>query len=1108
LTVTDDGGLNGTYTQIVEVVDPAILRVYLPEGIYVKQNTGDPWIDEGWLLNRTGDSWSFTLKIYDTSKCLTSYDTHLIVALNDAAYNNLQSLSINGTSIPKSAFKNGKPKPYGKAYWPNCVYPTWFNDTYINVGTIPPKGSVTLTVSVTFSNATGARMHFDAYGSVVNRTPCSWAEVTWSPNSEDSTVLYQAAPLPLSVSITPTSAVIDLGQYVTFNSIVSGGTTPYSYQWYLDGSAVNGANQSSWIFTPSATGYYLVHLNVTDKVGNEAKSNVAQVTVNPPLSVEISPTSASIKLGESVPFSSIASGGTLPYTYQWYVNETAVPGANTSSWTFTPSSIGYYVIFLKVTDNASSTTVSNNAYVTVSLPEFQLVVRTIGLGAYVTNIYNGSTVLGTATDATPYVGLFAEGSIILLNIDSPITNGSKRFVFTQWTGDASGTIRPVTVIIDSAKDITANYKTQYQITVTATPSGALGGTFKVTYTQCGTTYTNVEKTTPWTDWADAGTTVTVSEPQDIIDVSLGTRYKFDYYSPSSSVTMDNTKTITLVYKIQYYLTVKTNPAEVLTLNPAAVSGEGWYDGGSTATVDAVQNVDKVAGQSRYDFRSWTGATPTGVGNQATVYMDGPKTATANYKLQYKFTVGTNGLGIKVTNVYNGTTILGTATDGTPFSGWFDENALIQLDIDSPIYGSPIRYVFTHWTGDASGSNRPVSLTLNSQKSITANYKTQFEITFSQSGVGSDFTGTVLIVDDVGYGVSTLPVSFWWDMNSVHNFAFQSPLVVSANAKQYVWTSTSGLSTLQSGSLTVSTFGSVTGNYKTQFYLTVSSPYGSPSPTSGWFDSGTPITASVTSPWAGPTGTRYVCTGWSGTGSVPSTGTTTSVSFTINQPSSITWNWKTQYLLTVVTDPAGLSPQPSRNPVGEAGPANGWWYDATTSVTLTAQTVSGYTFTYWDVNGISQGSGVNPITVNMNGPYTATAHYTTAAPPLSVSITPMSASIILGQSVQFTSSVTGGTQPYKYQWYLGGVPVSGANGTGWTFTPTATGVYYVYLNVTDANNNTATSGTAKIVVSSIPVGGYAISLAKGVSALTFQTAIYTALVILFGLMLSLTKRKRK
>ncbi|MDI6691212.1 MAG: PKD domain-containing protein [Candidatus Bathyarchaeota archaeon] len=62
--------------------------------------------------------------------------------------------------------------------------------------------------------------------------------------------------------------------------------------------------------------------------------------------------------------------------------------------------------------------------------------------------------------------------------------------------------------------------------------------------------------------------------------------------------------------------------------------------------------------------------------------------------------------------------------------------------------------------------------------------------------------------------------------------------------------------------------------------------------------------------------------------------------------------------------------------------------------------------------------------------------------------PFSDSIILGHSVQFTSSVTGGTSPYKYQWYLNGNPVLGANSSSWTFTPTATGVYYVYLSVTD------------------------------------------------------------
>ena len=554
--------------------------------------------------------------------------------------------------------------------------------------------------------------------------------------------------------------------------------------------------------------------------------------------------------------------------------------------------------------------------------EYRLTVRTSGLGTYVTNVYNTTTTLGTATDATPYTGWFEEGSQIMLDIDSPITDGSKRFVFTNWSGDATGTSRPVSVTMNTVKDITANYKTQYQITVTASPGGALEGTFKVTYTQCGTTYTNVQRTTQWTDWADASTTVTVSEPQDVINGPPGTRYKFDSYNPSASVTMDQTKTLTLVYKTQYYLTVNTNPAEVLTLNPAAVSGQGWYDNGATATVDAVQNVDKVAGQSRYDFRSWTGAIPTGVGNRATVFMDGPKTATVNYQLQYYLTV---------TSPYG---IVGG-------QGWYDSGATAYATLNTDIvdHGNKTRRVFISWSGDASGTN----------------------------------------------------------------YAQSNPITMSG-------------------------------------------------------------------------------------------------------PKTAVANWKTQYLLTVQTNPAGLSPQPTRNPAGEAGPANSWWYDASINVTLTAQPVTDYTFNYWDVDGASKGTGVNPINVTMNTYHTATAYYTQIG-PLSVSITPTTAKIKVGESVSFTSSVSGGKPPYtSYQWYLNGIAVSGATSSSWTFTPTASGIYYVYLKVTDANGNVAQSETARITVGAVPVGGYSISLTKQTPA--SRIAAYVMLIALFGAALSLTKRKRK
>jgi parallel beta-helix repeat protein len=110
---------------------------------------------------------------------------------------------------------------------------------------------------------------------------------------------------------------------------------------------------------------------------------------------------------------------------------------------------------------------------------------------------------------------------------------------------------------------------------------------------------------------------------------------------------------------------------------------------------------------------------------------------------------------------------------------------------------------------------------------------------------------------------------------------------------------------------------------------------------------------------------------------------------------------------------------------------------------------------------------------------------TAPPPLSASISPLSASILVGQSVTFTSTVSGGYTPYTYQWYLNGAPVSGATTNTWTFTPTASGMYNVYLKVTDAMSNTAQSETARITVAAVTV-----ETATGTGVATFSTDLGT------------------
>jgi hypothetical protein len=325
------------------------------------------------------------------------------------------------------------------------------------------------------------------------------------------------------------------------------------------------------------------------------------------------------------------------------------------------------------------------------------------------------------------------------------------------------------------------------------------------------------------------------------------------------------------------------------------------------------------------------------------------------------------------------------------------------------------------------------------------------VTFSQVGVGTDFSGVVLTVDGTYYGVNDLPKSFTWNVGTDHSFEYYSRLTV--NGKQYVWTRTEGLSTAQSGTIHVESGGgtvtayyktqylvtftqtgsgvaptvtysidsgtpvsdtvpfsvwvdsgssisytyqdivydgadtryvltevnpaspqtvtsslTITGTYKTQYYLSVVSPYDTPSGM-GWYDAG--ATAYATLAYGTEDlgqGKRAVFTGW--TGDASGTGLT-SDPITMNGPKTAIALWVIQWYLNVSVAPP------------EAGTVSGeGWYNNCTTVTLTApeylpseEGTNGvrYKFSYWDVDGTAKED--NPIYVHMDAPHIATAHYT-------------------------------------------------------------------------------------------------------------------------------------
>jgi len=134
-----------------------------------------------------------------------------------------------------------------------------------------------------------------------------------------------------------------------------------------------------------------------------------------------------------------------------------------------------------------------------------------------------------------------------------------------------------------------------------------------------------------------------------------------------------------------------------------------------------------------------------------------------------------------------------------------------------------------------------------------------------------------------------------------------------------------------------------------------------------------------------------------------------------------------------------------------------------------------------------------------------------AQPLLVSVSPLSGSVLAGNSVTFTSSVSGGILPYSFQWYLNGAPVSEATSNTWTFTPTSSGIYYVYLKVTDATGNTKQSETARITVATVPVGGYSIPIQtpatlKPITPYLILTAILT--IVYTGIKRKTTRKPKQ
>jgi hypothetical protein len=182
------------------------------------------------------------------------------------------------------------------------------------------------------------------------------------------------------------------------------------------------------------------------------------------------------------------------------------------------------------------------------------------------------------------------------------------------------------------------------------------------------------------------------------------------------------------------------------------------------------------------------ASPPNSSNPVSVTMNQARSITANYQLQYQLTLATNTVNVSTSHL--------TPTPAGATGGWYDAGTSVSVAADSPVAGgSPgSRYDFRNWTGDVASppnSSNPVSVTMNQARSITANYRLQYQAHFTVTGLGAadvDATATVLMVGSTNYKVGDFAVDVWVDSGNNLTYTYAATVASTTLGKQYLKTS--------------------------------------------------------------------------------------------------------------------------------------------------------------------------------------------------------------------------------------------------------------------------------------------------------------------------------
>ena len=277
---------------------------------------------------------------------------------------------------------------------------------------------------------------------------------------------------------------------------------------------------------------------------------------------------------------------------------------------------------------------------------------------------------------------------------------------------------------------------------------------------------------------------------------------------------------------------------------------------------------------------------------------------------------------------------------------------------------------------------------------------------------SDFSGWAFYIFDKNPRQGTIDIDTFptavataqlWQTGTMHTATCPSPDPGPPGVR-YVFQQWSDADTNPAKSITVGSVDvTLVCMYTTQYFLDISTPVGTTTPTSGWYASGAPVTIEWISPAPGAC-VRYTFGGWTGNGPGSFTGMTNPVGITMNGPIQEIADATREFCFVFDTSPTGLLLSIDAGP-NVVAPQTVWWVEGSSGHTVQAITPQSpgspdqrFVFSNW-LDGPTTNPRSVPTTASLNLTAVFGLQY-----QLRITPTPSDCDFIV-DSITYTSAVT-------------------------------------------------------------------------------------------------------